>query len=104
MNENEDIDCTTFVVLLTIEPFHFNGHYTLAQLLHRVGVYIRHHEEANADMAPVFKNNKEGNVNKKQLECFWMCAHYKHSPQSGNTHCPLRIVQQGICCYCQNLV
>ena len=67
MDEDADIDRVAFAVLQTIRLFHFDGHYTLALLVHTVDLCIHHLEDTQKDLTPVLQNITDGTVNRKDM-------------------------------------
>ena len=67
LDEDVNIDCTAFAVLWTIQLLHFDGHCTLAQLVHRVNLCIWHLEETHNELTPVLQNISDGTVNSKDM-------------------------------------
>ena len=68
-------------MLQTIELFHFDG-YTLAQLVHRVNLYIRLLEETHNELTPVSQNIADGTVNRKDMRILLdVCRPKAHPPK-----------------------
>ena len=67
ITEDAGIDCTVFAVLPTVGLFHFDGHYNLPQLVHRIGVCLEHLQEANTELEIVLKNITDGTVNRTDM-------------------------------------
>ena len=67
ITEDADIECTAFALLPAVGLPHFDGHYSLAQLVHRIGIRLEHLQEANTELAKVLGNIPDGTVNKRDM-------------------------------------